>query len=261
MGLTRKVFSLYNGERSYESRLGMQEGIAIELYWYLVEQRKISAFTSIFTITGSCFERFSLGGGNAEGIPLGPFTEGKPLIQPERMLVWATYNPGYDLSQPLYKTNPVFDAIKAAYSPGEPVPSPWDHRVESKKRPPPSKATIKKVAFIGDTQGDSKKAFETSGVPAEVSATSSLLVIDGATLTETRLADARVRVDETLKRHGTVFIWASPENLDRVNKRLPNPVSLITMKATSLYADREASETAPIALADRSFRINPIRIF
>ena len=127
------VFSLYNGERSYESRLGMQEGIAIELYWYLVEQRKISAFTSIFTITGSCFEPFPLGGGDAEGIALGPFIEGQPGIQPERMPAWATYNPGYDLSQPLYKTNPVFDAIKAAYSPGVPVPSPWDHRVESKK--------------------------------------------------------------------------------------------------------------------------------
>ena len=88
------VFSLYNGERSYESRLGMQEGIAIELYWYLVEQRKISAFTSIFTITGSCFEPFSLGGGNAEGIALGPFVEGQPGIQPERIPAWATYNPG-----------------------------------------------------------------------------------------------------------------------------------------------------------------------
>ena len=126
-------------------------------------------------------------------------------------------------------------------------------RVESKKRPPLSKAAIKKVAFIGDTHGALKKAFETAGVPAEPSATSSLLVIDGATLTETRLAEARVRVDETLKRHGTVFIWASLENLDRVNKLLPNPVSLIPVKATSLYADREASETAPIALADLFF--------
>ena len=247
------VFSLYNGERSYEGRLGMQEGIAIELYWYLVEQRKISAFTSIFTITGSCFEPFALGEGNAAGIPLGPFVDGQPGIQPERIPAWATYNPGYDMNQPLYKTNPVFDAIKAAYSPGQPLPSPWDHRVESKKRPPPPKATINKVAFIGDTRGELKKSLETSGVPAEASAASSLLVIDGATLTEARLADVRVRVDETLKGKGTVFIWASPENLEHVNKLLPNPISLIPVKTTSLYADREAQETAPIALADLFF--------
>ena len=247
------VFSLYNGERSYEGRLGMQEGIAIELYWYLVEQRKISAFTSIFTITGSCFDPFSLGDGNAEGIAFGPHVEGQPGIQPERIPAWATYNPGYDMSQPLYKANPVFDAIKAAYSPGGPVPSPWDHRVESVKRPPPPKATINKVAFIGDTQGYLKKALETSGIPAEASATSGLLVVDGATLSETRLADAQVRVDETLKRHGTVFIWASPENLEQVNKLLPNPLSLTSTKATSLYADRQAPETAPISLADLFF--------
>ena len=125
--------------------------------------------------------------------------------------------------------------------------------MESKKRPPTPKATINKVAFIGDTHGNLKKALETSGVPAEASATSGLLVVDGATLTETSVANARVRVEETLRRHGTVFIWASPENIEHVNKLLPNPVSLTPTKATSLYGDREAPETAPIALADLFF--------
>ena len=97
--------------------LGMQEGIAIEIYWYLVEQRKISAFTSIFTITGSCFDSFALGD-KSDAISFGQFVEGQPGIQPEQIPGWATYNPGYDLNQPLYKTTPVFDAVKAAYSSG-----------------------------------------------------------------------------------------------------------------------------------------------
>ncbi len=247
------VFSAYNGDRAYENRVGMQEGIAIEIYWYLAEQRKISAFTSIFTITGSCFQTFPLGDGGPEGIRFGPFVEGQPGIQPERMAAWATYNPGYDIGQPLYKTTPVFEAVKAAYAPGGPVPSPWDHRVESKRRPSPPTSTIKKIAFAGELQGDLKKVFESAGIAADASTKSDLLVVDGATLTDKRLDDARLKVDETLKRHGTVFIWVSPHNLDNVNKLLPDSITLNQVTATSLYADRAAPETAPLSLADLYF--------
>jgi hypothetical protein len=47
------IFSAYNGDRSYESEQGMMEGAAIEFYQYLVEQRKLAAFSSIFTFEGT----------------------------------------------------------------------------------------------------------------------------------------------------------------------------------------------------------------
>jgi len=247
------VFSLYNGERSYESRLGMQEGIAIEIYWYLVEQRKISAFTSIFTITGSCFDSFALGDGKQDGITFGPFVEGQPGMQPERIAAWATYNPGYDMNQPLYKPTPVFEAVKAAYAPGGPVASPWDHRVESKKRPTPAAATVKKIGFAGDQKGNLGKALETIGIAAETESNSDLLVVDGATLSEQHLNNTILKVRETLKRKGTVFIWISPNNLETVNKMLPDSLNLSEVNATSLFADRGSPETAPFALADLYF--------
>ena len=82
---------------------------------------------------------------------------------------------------------------------------------------------------------------------------SDLLVIDGATLTAERLTDATKKFSETLSRHGTVFIWVSPQNLDNVNKLLPSPITLNQVAASSLFADREAKETASIALADLYF--------
>jgi Glycosyl hydrolases family 2, sugar binding domain/Glycosyl hydrolases family 2/Glycosyl hydrolases family 2, TIM barrel domain len=245
------VFSAYNGERSFESRLGMQEGTAIEIYWYLTEQRKISAFTSVFTIAGSCFEPFHLSG---RAIMFGPFTEGQPGMQPEQMGSFGlNFNPGYDPAQPFYKTTPVFDAVKAAYAPGGPAPSPWDHRVQSAPRPVPPAATIKKISFIGDAQGDLKKPLESSGVVADAAAKSNLLVIDGATLTEARISEARSRMQEILKQHGTVFIWAAPENLTNVNTLLPATITLVPQSAFGLFADRKAPETAPLALADLYF--------
>ena len=247
------VFSLYNGERSYESRVGMQEGIAIEIYWYLTEQRKISAFTSIFTITGSCFDPFAIGEGQGEGITFGPFVEGQPGMQPEKIPSWVTYNPGYDLKQPLYKQTPVFAAVKAAYSPGGPVATPWDHRVESPKRPPPPDAKITKLGFIGDGNGQFRKALETAGVPAETATKNDVLVVDVASLSTQDLNSARLKIKETLKHNGTVFVWLSPDNLDAANKILPAPVTLSEVSATSLFADRTANETAPIALADLYF--------
>jgi Glycosyl hydrolases family 2, sugar binding domain/Glycosyl hydrolases family 2, TIM barrel domain/Glycosyl hydrolases family 2 len=258
------VFSAQNGERSYESRLGMQEGTAIEIYGYLVEQRKMSAFCSVFTIAGSCFQSLQLGVTNPKGRPspddgivFGPFVEGQPGMQPERMPAWGTnFNPGYDPSQPFYITTPVFEAVKAAYAPDGPLPCPWDHKIQSPPRPEPPPATIKQVAFIGDTEGALKKALVSSGVPVDLNAAadSEFLVVDGATLDGTRLADARGRLQQTLARHGTVFVWVAPENVTNVNTLLPAAISLTSQNASALFADRKAPETAPLALADLYFQ-------
>ena len=259
-----RVYSAYNGERSYESLQGMEEGTAIELYEYLSEERKICAFCSVFTIAHTCFQPLELGVARPDGPPtaddgmvFGPFVEGQPGIQPERLpATGMNFNPGYDPSQPLYRTTPSFEAVKAAYAPGGPAPCPWDHRVKSPPLPAPPAPTIAAVAFVGEPTGALRRALVSSGVPVTASAegTPALCVIDGATLTAGRLAEARARLQATLRGHGTVFVWVAPEHLAEVNELLPAAVALTPQSAKALYADREAPETASLSLADLYFQ-------
>ena len=79
-----------------------------------------------------------------DGIAFTSFVEGKPGVQPERIGPYSTtVNPGYDPSLPLYKTWPMFDAIKAANA--EPMqPCKW----VVKNVTPAKAANVKKVKSI-----------------------------------------------------------------------------------------------------------------
>ena len=265
------VFSVYNGDRSYENSEGMREGIAIECYRYLTEQRKISAYCSIFTFTGVSFTTLPLGVADRtkpptadDGIVFGPFIEGQPGMQPERLAPNSTnFNPGYDPNLPLFETTIVYDAIKAAYAPGSPEPCKWDHFVKTPPLPPPPPATITSAGFIGDPNGALKLTLESSGLAVDIKSSSGvpkLLIIDGATFTAGQLSSARELMNAVLKKNGTVFVWASPENIDNVNSLLPLPISLSSQQGSALLASREAPETAPLSLASLYFQDQSDRI-
>lgn len=262
-----QVYAAYNGDRSFENRKGMDEGIAIETYWYLTEQRKISAFCSVFTLADICFPNIKLGVNNAANpvdkpvIVFPPFAEGQPGMQPEQLSARGlNFNPGYDLSQPLYEKNPSFEAVKAAYAPGKPRPCPWDHRTNSKPASKTIAVPIKQVGFVGDKNSDLKKALETCGINYAEPADQPLLVIDGATLQKDKVDETATRIKNTLKKQGTVFIWAAPDNLDNVNVLLPAQVSLQPVNESALYADRTTPETASIPLSGLYFldETNPV---
>ncbi len=255
------VFSAYNGERSYENRTGMQEGIAIETYWYLTEQRKISAFTSVFTISNICFETIPLGVADSkkasltDGIYFGKYEEGVPGMQPEHLPPYVTnFNSGYDSTQPFYKTTAVFEAVKAAYNPSGALPCKYDHRDTTLKLPSPPKATIKQINFLGDEQSNLHKALESAGITSTEKSNNTLLVVDGASLSNDRIAEAKNQMLSTLKNKGTVFIWVDSNNVRNINAILPQSINLNNQTAGALYADRKAIETASIALADLYFQ-------
>lgn len=255
------VFAAYNGERSYESLEGLREGIAIETYWYLAEQRKISAFTSIFTILGTCFETIPLGVADAkntspnDGIYFSDYTEGVPGVQPEKLPAYSlNLNPGYDASQPFYKPTPAFEAVKAAYNPAGPLPSKYDHRVTTATLPSPPKASLKQVSFWGNEQGSLHQALESAGIASTKKNGSAVLVVDGAALNSGNIEEARQTLSSALKNKGTVFIWADSNKINELNAILPATISVQPQQADVLYADRTATETASIALADLYFR-------
>lgn len=89
----------------------------------LANQRKYNAsYRSVFNLIWYGLQPLPLGLKDQtkaptlkDGIAFTSFVEGKPGVQPERIGPYSTtVNPGYDPSLPLYKTWPMFDAIKAA---------------------------------------------------------------------------------------------------------------------------------------------------
>jgi hypothetical protein len=120
--------------------------------------------------------------------------------------------------------------------------------------PAPPPARFAGVEFIGVADGGLSHALETSGVVRIADAATGLLVVDGATLTKPDVTAAKARVEQVLRGKGTVFVWATRENLDLVNALLPAPIELVPDEAGALYADRKAPETAAISLASLYFR-------
>ena len=127
-----------NGARAYASFLGRMEGVAASSWSSLMAQRSREAvYRSVFNLVWYGLQPLALGmkdttqpPSSDDGIFFTSFKEGQPGVQPERLGPYCTtLNPGYDPSLPLYKTWPLFDAIKDASSPvfllvdaGNPLP-------------------------------------------------------------------------------------------------------------------------------------------
>jgi len=112
-----------NGARAYSSFLGRMEGVAISSWSSLMAQRSREAvYRSVFNLVWYGLQPLSLGmkdttrpPSSDDGIFFTSFKEGQPGVQPERLGPYCTtLNPGYDPGLPLYKTWPLFDAIKDA---------------------------------------------------------------------------------------------------------------------------------------------------
>ncbi len=107
------------------------EGVAGEAVHLLNLQKKYDAsYRSIFNIVWYGLKPLELGlkdttmvPQSADGVFFNPFQEEKPGVQPERLGPYtSTLNPGYDPALPLYRTWPLFDAIKASFADNNNIP-------------------------------------------------------------------------------------------------------------------------------------------
>lgn len=131
---TPEEVSRYNGDRAYESALGRMEGLAYESYALIRAMREAGAsYSTVFNMAWYALKPLPLGKkditkapGLDDGIFFGPYVEGRPGVQPERIGPYSTtLNPGYDPSLPLYEPWPMFDAMRAANAPEGPAWCPW----------------------------------------------------------------------------------------------------------------------------------------
>ena len=264
---TPRHVAQFNGDRAYESFLGRMEGVAMESYEMIAKgQRPKAAFCSVFNLAWYGLKPLPIGLKDTtkapeltDGIFFGNYEEGKPGIQPERLGPYSsTFNPGYDPNLPLYEPWPMFDAIKAAYAPGGPAPSKWDHypeKVERKVAPPTP--TIDRVKFIGDTASQLFFSLYRSGVQVseqDAGNDARMILIEGNALKPESVADVKKTVDTALENGSTVFVWGvNNDSLASVNGILPAAVELTKRDAVSLAPKGDSPIVASFTYEDLYF--------
>ena len=117
--------SVVNGDRAFESQEGRMEGLAGEAFETISMQRGLDAcYASISNLAWYGVQPLEIGLDDItrpveaeDGIWFGPYREGVPGVQPERLGPYTTtFNPGYDPRLPLYRPWALFEGVKAAFS-------------------------------------------------------------------------------------------------------------------------------------------------
>ncbi|MDQ3813329.1 MAG: beta-galactosidase, partial [Armatimonadota bacterium] len=234
------------GERAYESYEGRNEALAIDLYRMIATvARPRLAYFSPSELAWFGIEHLPLGyrtdqrpPNREDGIFFGPFVEGKPGIQVERIPPYCmTFNPGFDPALPLYKPLPMFEAMKAALGT---QPSQWAALPELSKRKrshPPATNAVARVAFLGDRAGPLFQSLYLMGVPlADENETSALLVVDGERLSAADAVKAEALASAVLGRGGRVWIMVRDKGaaLPQLKGVLPQDVEVTMRRASSL---------------------------
>jgi hypothetical protein len=256
-----------NGERAYESFEGRMEGIAIDAYEDLLLQKELHAnYRSVFNLVWYGLQPLPLGMPDtshpptlADGIFFPSYIEGKPGVQPERLGPYSTtLNPGYDPSLPLYKTWPLFDAIKDANS-DPTVVLPWSATVSGVETSgaKPSSARVSTVRSVGILAGSDSKLpdqLSQAGIPTNIvtmNGTPEILFVDGR---NPPAATGRQEIDNVLKAGGTVFVWGvAKASLPALNLLFPMPLEITDRKSSSLIRVQSSSLTSGLRLSDLYF--------
>lgn len=245
--------SKYNGERAFESQLGRMEGLAYECYDLIAQQRKLGAsYVSVFNLAWYGLQPLPFGKRDisakpelTDGIHFAEYVEGRPGMQPERMGAYcSTFNPGYDPTLPLYRTWPMFDAIKAANAPGGPAWSPWSVMPQTQETQSIlAEKKYQTVLFVGSADSPVKKIFEGNGViflEKVDPKSSTILIADGAAIP----SEKELKMMKELTAHGAdLWLWCpTPETIEAYNQVLPARLELDVRSASS-YMPKERSWT------------------
>lgn len=242
---TPKQVSAFNGNRAYESQLGRMEGLGIEAYDLIKTQLELNAsYSSIFNVIWYGLQPLELGlsdlsrlSNPEDGIHFGEYIEGIPGVQPERLGPYSTtLNPGYDPNLPLYKSWPLYDAVKAAFA--EPI---QDFTIKYKEMVDvdPIDESPEEIYFIGK-ESNLKQKLDEIGVPFNESVhgtKNTLIIIDGASPVYDK--NTKTIINKTLKAGGTVLVYGVDKNtLTELNQLLPYTLEITNRKATSFIKNK-----------------------
>jgi beta-galactosidase len=250
---TPRQTSVYNGERSYVSQEGRMEALGIEAKKLLNLQKKYGAsYLSVFNIVWYGLKPLELGlkdttkpPGADDGIFFGPYKEGQPGVQPERLGPYTTtFNPGYDPSLPLYKPWPLFYAVREAFS-NIKVETTTGDKIKKKQAPITVKntGTLSLMLISGDKDSLLYKAFRDMGIDIMTEMktgkeVSTLIIIDGKHPEVTSQTVSIVK--SGLEKGGKVFVLGvQPESLNNLNEYFPEPLELTSRPAYSFITNNQ----------------------
>lgn len=227
-GTPQQVAERVGSLRPYESMLGRMEGLAKECYDIISAQRKNDAsYVCVFNLVWYGLKSLPLGKCDLtvaptleDGIFFGPYVEGQPGVQPERLGPYCTtLNPGYDPALPLWDAWPMYDAVRAANAEGGPAWSPWAKAPAATlpvAAPAPAKAH-ESVLCVGPANGKLRATLDAQGVifadkvgdPAKT-----LVFVDASAPVA---ADKAAEVAALVARGADVWVWGvTPKTLDSV---------------------------------------------
>ena len=174
---TPEEVSKYNGDRAYESAEGRMEGLAYEAYHLIKSMREAGAsYSTVFNMAWYALKPLPLGKKDLttaptleDGIFFGPYEEGVPGVQPERLGPYGTtFNPGYDPALPLWDPWPLYDAMRAANAPGGSAWCRWEeqdkanHKVKLVENAVPE--PYQSVVLYGAPDGRAGRILRSQGV-------------------------------------------------------------------------------------------------
>jgi len=240
-GTPKQVAQFYSG--AYSSDEARMKGLANESYGLLRDQQKWgAAYRSVFNIAWYSVQPLPLGKSDltrrpspSEGVEFGPYKEGVPGVQPERLGPYCTtLNPGYDPNLPLYRPWPMFDAIRAAnlgigFSPYSVTQTPT--RAVSAD----AAAGLYKFNFLPENGSALVQEFARVGVgtaPLHAGGPAKRLLIDGSKVNSLDACQTTVR--DVLGDGGTVWIWnVQPGSAGNVGKLIGEPIAAEPRSASS----------------------------
>lgn len=249
--------SKFVGDRALQSVEDRMKGVAIESYAYLKAQSDAGFdYLSVFNLAWYGLKPLPLGHANQKnaptvenGIIFPDYQEGKPGVQPERLGPYCTtFNPGYDPNLPMYSTWPMYDAIKSAYAPDGPLPSPYDKVWDTPpQKPIPLFDKAEKVMFIGEKDSVYYQGLQTTGVQFHDDQTGKFVVVDLTSLSSEQETGLKAQLEDFKSSGGTIFLAGlRPESETLLENLISEKIELFEREASSLVFAGEYANTDPV---------------
>lgn len=233
----------FAGDKPYISYFGRNEALAVDVYQNV--QKMAKPFLAYYSPSEVCWfglEHLNLGYGDYSRLPDGQdgvfagkvYEEGKPGYQFERIPPYVTtFNPGIDLSLPLYKPLPMFHALKAALAD---KPCEWDHYTELKIPKPAAlpQPVHSEVFFIGDKTGALAGHLRKTGITFSKDKKSSVVIVDGENIDDDQLKQFAAVMKSAKKSGRTILIMTATKGLDsKILPLLPANIETTNRTATA----------------------------
>jgi hypothetical protein len=254
---TPKHAEAFIGDLAYQSIEDRMKGVAVETYGQLKAQLLADfSYVSVFNLAWYSLKPLPLGHENQEkaptvenGIFFCNYQEGKPGVQPERLGPYCTtFNPGYDPDLPLYAPWPMYEAIKAVYTPGGPLPSPYEvEQTSPLQKPLPAFDQPAPVVFFGDVHGLHYQGLKTSGIQFSEDPAGNLIYADLETISAEQGKTLKTRIESLKFGGGTVIISGLTTASEGILENLiGEKIEVFVREAPSLVFAGEYANTDPL---------------